>query len=73
MRTKAEGLALLSQFFLTGVSVCLPEFHGQADLLHISLHLFNFVPRGAFTNHGNHPACPLGGILGWTFPTRLGG
>ena len=61
-RTKAEGLALLSQFFLTGMSAYQSTFHGHADLLHIFLPLFKFVAMGAFTNHGNHPACPLGGI-----------
>ena len=65
-RTKAEGLDLLSQFFLTGMSACLLEFHGHADLLNISFPLFNFVTRGYFTNHGNHPACPPGGISVWT-------
>ena len=40
-RTKAKGLALLSQFFLTGMSTFQSTFHGHADLLHISLPLFN--------------------------------
>ena len=61
-RTKAKGLALISQFFLTGMSACQSTFHGHAELLHIYLPLFNFVSRCAFTNHGNHLACPLGGI-----------
>ena len=61
-RTKAEGMALLSQFFCTGMSTCQSTFHGHADLLHISPPLLNFVARGAFANHGNHPACPFGGI-----------
>ena len=60
--TKAEGLALLSQFFLTGMIVCQSIFHGHTDPLNISLPLFNFVARGAFTNHDNQPACPSGGI-----------
>ena len=47
------------------MSACQSKFHGHADLLHISLPLFNFVARGAFTNHGNHLACPLGGISPW--------
>ena len=64
--TKAKGTALLSQFFLTGMSACQSIFHGHSDLLHISLLLFNFFARGAFTNHGNHPACPAGGISPWT-------
>ena len=64
--TKVEGLALLSEFFLTGMSACQSKFHGHADLLHISLPLFNFVTRGAFINHGNHPASLLGGISVWT-------
>ena len=34
-QTKAEGLALLSQFFLIEMSACLLEFHEHADLLHI--------------------------------------
>ena len=62
-RTKAEVLALLLQFFLTGMSACQSAFHGHTDLLHIFLPIFNIVSRGAFTNHGNHLACPLGGIL----------
>ena len=45
-RKKAEGLALLSQFFLTGMSACQSEFHVHADLLHISPPLFNFVTGG---------------------------
>ena len=61
-RTKAEGLALLSQFLLTGMSAGQYIFHGHADFLHIYLPLFNFVTRVAFTNHGNHPACLLEGI-----------
>ena len=65
-RTKAKGLALLSQFFLTGMSACQSTFNGNADLLHPPPPLFNFVVRGAFTNHGNHPACPSGGIYPWT-------
>ena len=65
-RTKAESLELLLQFFLTGMSACQSIFHGHVDLLHISLPLFNFVARGAFTNHGYHPACPSGGISPWT-------
>ena len=58
-RTKAKGLALLSQVFLTGMSACQSTFHGHTDLLHISLPLFNFVARGTFTNHGNHPHLTL--------------
>ena len=58
-QTKAEGPVLLSQFFLTGMSTCHSEFHVHAELLYISLSLFNFVTMGAFTNHGNHPDCPL--------------
>ena len=71
-RTKAEGLALLLQFFPTGMSACQSTFHGQADLLHISLPLFNFVARGAFTNHGNHPACPSGVVSPWTSLQGMG-
>ena len=71
-RTKAEGLALLLQFFLTGMSACQSTFHGHADLLHISLPLFNFVARGAFTNHGKHPTCPPGGISPWTSLQGMG-
>ena len=70
--TKAEGLALLSQFFMTGMIVCMLEFIRQADLLHIYLPLFNFVTRGDFTNHGNHLACTLGGISRWTSLQGLG-
>ena len=72
-QTKADVLAQISQFFLTGMSTYLLEFHGHADLLHISLPLFNFFTRGAFTNHGNPPACPLGDISGWTSLQILGG
>ena len=57
--TKEEGLALLLQFFLTRMSACQSIFHGHADLIHISLPLFNFVTRDAFTNYGNHPDCLL--------------
>ena len=71
--TKAEGLALLYQFFLIGMSACLSEFHEHADLLHISLPLFNFVPMGAFIKNGKHPACPLGEISAWISLQVLGG
>ena len=64
--TKAEGLVLLLQFFLTGMSACRSEFHGHAENFHISLPLFNFVTRGDYINHDNHPACTLGGISAWT-------
>ena len=70
---KAEGLVLLSQFFLTGMIACLSEFHGHADLLHISFPLFNFFTRGEFTNHINHTVCRLGRISGWTPLKVLGG
>ena len=70
--TKAEGLALLSQFFLTGMSACQSIFHGHAEILHISLPLFNFVARGAFANHGNHLACPSRGISPWTSLQGMG-
>ena len=72
-RTNSKGLALLSQFFLTGMSAFLSEFHRHADLLNISLPLFNFFTRGAFTNHSNHPAGLSGGISGWTSIQSLGG
>ena len=71
-RTKAEGLALLSQLFLTGMSTCQSIFHDHADLLQISLPLINFVSRGAFTNHGNHPAFPSRGISPWTSLQGMG-
>ena len=64
VRTEAEGLALISQFFLTGMSACLSEFDRYADLLHISRPLFNFVKREDFTNYGNLPAFLLGNISG---------
>ena len=65
-QTDVEGLALLSKFFLAGMSGCLSEFHRNKDLLHISLPIFNCVTRGAFTDHGNPLACLPGGISGWT-------
>ena len=71
-RTKAKGLALLSQFFLTGMNACQSTSHGHAELLHIFLPLFKFVAWGAFTNHGNHPACPLGGISQWNYLQVMG-
>ena len=71
-RMKSEGLALLLQFFLTGMSACQSIFHCHSDLLHIYLPLFNFVSRGAFTNHGNHLACPSGGISPWTCLQGMG-
>ena len=49
------------------MSACQSTFHGHADLIHISRPLFNFVERGAFNNHGNHPDCPSGGISPRTF------
>ena len=69
---KVEGLSLLSQFFLTGMSACLSKFYGHEDLLNISLPIFKFVTRGAFNNHGNHPACLSVGISGWTSLKGLG-
>ena len=39
----------------------------------MSLPLFILVTRGAFTNHGNHLACPLVGISGWTSLQCMGG
>ena len=49
--TKVEVLALLLQFFLTGMRACQSIFHGHSGLLHISLPLFNRL---------------LGGISPWT-------
>ena len=54
------------------MSACQSTFHGHADVLHISLPLFNFVARGAFTNHGNHPDCPSGGMSPWTSLQGMG-
>ena len=54
------------------MSACLSELYVHADLLHMYLPFFNFVTRGAFTNHRNHPTCPLGGISGWTSLQGLG-
>ena len=71
-RTKVEGLALLYQFFLIGMSACQSIFHGHADLLHIFLSLFKFVTRGDFTNRGNHPACPAVGISPWNSLQGMG-
>ena len=51
---------------------CQPEIHGHVDPLHIYLPLFNFVMRGAFTNHGNHPACLSREVSGWTYLQCLG-
>ena len=52
------------------VPVGVPRTRGP--LSHLPPPLFKFVTRGAFTNHGNHLACPLGGILGWTSLQGLG-
>ena len=70
--TKAEGLALLLQFFLIGMSACQSKFCGHADLLNIYLPLFNSVTRGGFINNSNHLACPSGGISAWTSIQGMG-
>ena len=71
-RTESEGLALMSQLFLTEMSACLSKFHDHADLLHISLPLFILVMKGAFTNHNNHMPCLSGGISDLTSLQGLG-
>ena len=72
-RTESEGLALMSQLFLTEMSACLSKFHDHADLLHVSLPLFILFMKGAFTNHNNHMSCLSGGISDWTSLQGLGG
>ena len=64
--TRQEGLALLVQYLLSGMNVCRRDFHGHADLLHVSVPLYNFVAGDRFVNPGENPACPAGGMSLWT-------
>jgi hypothetical protein len=64
--TRQEGLALLVQYLLSGMATCRREFHGHADLLHVSIPLYNFVAGDRFVNPGENPACPAGGMSFWT-------
>ena len=64
--SKQEGLALLVQYLMSGMQVCRRDFMGHADLLHVSIPLYNFVAGDRFTNPGDNPACPAGGMSLWT-------
>ena len=64
--TRQEGLALLVQYLLSGMATCRWEFHGHADLLHVSIPLYNVVAGDRFVNPGENPACPAGGMSFWT-------
>ena len=64
--TKQEGLAILVQYLMSGMQICRHDFMGHADLLHVSIPLYNFVAGDRFTNPGENPACPAGGMSLWT-------
>ena len=51
---------------MSGMEVCRHDFMGHADLLHVSIPLYNFVAGDRFTNPGENPACPAGGMSLWT-------
>ena len=56
--TKEEGLATLVQYLISGMRVCHQDFMGHADLLHVSIPLYNFVAGDRFTNPGENLPCP---------------
>ena len=64
--TKQEGLAILVQYSISGMLVYRWDFIGHANLLHVSIPLYNFVAGDRFTNPDENPACPAGGMSMWT-------
>ena len=61
--SKQEGIAILSQYILTGMELCCRDFHCHAKLLHVEGGLYNFFPGDRFVNPGMNPAYPVGGFL----------
>ena len=54
--TKQEGLAILSQYLLSGMESCRRDFHGHTQLLRGGGALYNFVAGDWFVNLGTNPA-----------------
>ena len=40
---KQEGLAILVQYLMSGMTVCYRDFLGRADLLRVSIAIYNIV------------------------------
>ena len=59
---KQEGLATLVQYLMSSMWVFRQDFMGHANLLHISIPMYNFVTRDRFTNPGENLACPTGSM-----------
>ena len=60
------------QYLLSDIATCHHEFHGHADLLYVSIPLYNFVEGDRFLSPGENPAYPLGGMSFWTSFQRQG-
>ena len=69
--TKADALAVLSQFLWAEREVYCRDLFGFANMLHVCRFLFMLMHRDRFVNLRHDPSCPSGGISFWT--TRQGG
>ena len=56
----------LVQYLMSGMRVYRGYFMRHADLLHISIPMYNFVAGDRFTNPSENPAYPTGGMSMWT-------
>ena len=64
--TKADALAVLSEYLWAGRKVFWRDSFVSADMLHICGALFRFVHRDRFVNPWHDPACPAGSVYLWT-------
>ena len=69
--TKADAMAVLSQYLWAGRKVFCRYFFGSSDMLHVCGSLSMFMQRYRSVNPRNNPTCPAGGMSFWT--TRQGG
>ena len=51
--------------------MCLRQFYGAADMMHVCGALFKFFHGDRFINPVANPACPVGGLSFWSM--RKGG
>ena len=63
--TKQEELVTLVQYLMSGIYVYRWDFFGHANLLHVSIPLYNLFAGNRFVNPGDYPVCPTGGITMW--------
>ena len=57
---------ILVHFLMVGMKKFRHDFMEHADILNVSILLYNFIAGDRFINPGENPACPAGGMSLWT-------